>query len=177
MDCQAESRLRAYLGKVSITARGPSAALKRQGFRQEEILMSLHARVSRVDDYAGELTLALKKLEMEHARGALDRDQQTDFLEDLRKTIEQRDLRPMRNRALLDLFVAALTLSAALLLPQNLGFRHPSMLILLALCALTLGMAACRLNLFRHRRRHDKRWLKRLDDAVASGGTIFDAHI
>ncbi len=139
--------------------------------------MSLHARVTRVDDFAGELTLALKKLEMEHARGALDRDQQADFLEDLKAAIERRDLRPMRNHALFDLVVSSLTLSAALLLPTGLVFRQPSLMILLALCALTFCMAAYRFNLFWRRRRHDRSWLKKLDDAVDSGGTIFDAHL
>jgi hypothetical protein len=137
--------------------------------------MSLQARVSRVDDYAGELTQALEKLEIEQGRGALDRDQQADFLVDLRKAVELRDLRPMRNRALFDLLLAALTLLAALLLPKGLGFRHPALLVLLALCTLSLCMAGWRISLYLRRRRHDQAWLNSLDAAVDSGGTIFDA--
>lgn len=138
--------------------------------------MTLHARVSRVDDYAGELTQALEKLEIEQARGLLDRDQQADFLADLRKAVEMRDLRPMRNRALLDLLLAALTLLVALLLPRGMGFRHPALLALVVLCSFTLGMALWRFSLYLRRRGHDQRWLDRLDATVASGGTIFDAH-
>ena len=46
--------------------------------------MMLHVRVSRVDDYAGELTQALEKLQAEQDRGALSREEQDDFLADLR---------------------------------------------------------------------------------------------
>ncbi len=138
--------------------------------------MSLHARVSRVDDYAGELSQALKKLEIERERGALDRDQQADFLADLRKAVELRDLGPMRNRALFDLLLAAMTLLVALLLPRGMGFRHPALLVLVLLCSFALGMALWRFSLYLRRRRHDLRWLASLEAAVASGGTIFDTH-
>jgi len=138
--------------------------------------MTLHARVSRVDDYSGELTQALKKLEIEQSRGALDRDQQADFLVDLGKAVELRDLRPMRNRTVLDLLLAALTLLVALLLPKGLDFRQPFFFALLGLCTLSLGMAGWRFSLYLRRSRHDKQWLARLAAAVAAGGTIFDAH-
>jgi len=141
--------------------------------------MSLHARVSRVDDYAGELTQALKKLEIEHQRGALDRDQQADFLADLRKAVELRDLRPMRNRAILDLVLMALALACgAILIYRGTGFHNLNVLasVFLVLMVLSLGMAAWRFNLYLRRRRHDRRWLANLDAAVSSGGTIFETH-
>lgn len=136
--------------------------------------MLLHVRVSRVDDYAGELVQALEKLQAEHARGALSRDEQDDFLDDLRKAVERRDLRPMRNRALGDLLLAALTALAALLLPRNLGVHHLPLLCLLALCAVGLALAVWRFILYTRRVRHDRKWLGRLEAAVAAGGTIFD---
>lgn len=138
--------------------------------------MTLRARVSRVDDYTGELSQALEKLEIEQARGALDRDQQADFLVDLRKAVELRDLRPMRNRTLFDLLLAALTMLVALLLPKGMGFRHSSLVLLLVLCSLSLGMAGWRATLYFRMRRHDLGWLASLEAAVASGGTIFDTH-
>lgn len=137
--------------------------------------MSLRARVSRVDDYSGELTQALEKLEIEHSRGVLDRDQQADFLVDLHKAVAVRDLRPMRNRAMADLLLSALTLLAAVLLPKGIGFRPLSLLVLVALCTLTFCLAVWRLNQFLRRRNHDRRWLASLEAAVNSGGTIFDA--
>ena len=139
--------------------------------------MSLHARVSRVDDYNGELTQALEKLQIEQSRGALDRDQQADFLADLRKAMVLRDLRPMRNRALLDLGATALLLAlVAILVHRGVGFGHLTLLAVLPLCvgAFSLGMAAWRFNLYLRRRRHDLGWLARLEAAVAAGGTIFD---
>lgn len=141
--------------------------------------MSLHARVSRVDDYAGELTQALEKLEIERSRGALDRDQQADFLADLRKAMELRDLRPRRNRALLDLTVMALAMVfVALLVNRGMGFQHLTLWATLALGVLflSLGMAVWRFHQYMKMRRHDLRWLASLEAAVASGGTIFDAH-
>ncbi len=141
--------------------------------------MSLHARVSRVDDYAGELTQALKKLEIEQSRGALDRDQQADFLADLRKAVELRDLRPMRNRALVDLGAFTVTLvMVALMVHRGTGFRHMTLWagLTFGVLTLSLGMAIWRFSLYLRRRRHDLRWLASLEAAVATGGTIFDTH-
>jgi|GEM_PF-499948 len=141
--------------------------------------MTLQARVSRLDDYSGELTHALAKLEIERSRGALDRDQQADFLVDLWKAVELRDLRPMRNRALFDLGASGLTLvMVALLVYRGVGFHHLTLLVVLTLGLLvvTVGMTGWRFNLYLRRRRHDLRWFSSLKAAVDSGGTIFDAH-
>lgn len=136
--------------------------------------MMLHVRVSRVDDYAGELVQALEKLQAEQARGVLSREEQDDFLADLRKAVELRDVRPMRNRALADLLLAALTALAAFLLPRSLGYHHLPLLCLLFLCALSLCLTAWRYTLYLRRVRHDRKWLHHLEAAVAAGGTIFD---
>lgn len=136
--------------------------------------MTLHARVCRVDDYTGELLQALQKLEMEQAKGALNRDEQDDFLVDLRHATEIRDLRPMRNRATLDLLLALGIFASACLLP---GGMVPLRLALLGISAASLGMACWRLNLYLRRRAHDRRWLRSHEAAVACGKTIFDARI
>jgi hypothetical protein len=141
----------------------------------QEPPMMLHVRVSRVDDYNGELGQALQKLEVEQAKGVLSREEQDDFLGDLRKAVIQRDLQPMRNRAMLDLLLAATTTFIAALLPWNLGLHHWPLLCLLALCLLGLGLAAWRFSLYARRNRHDQRWLGSLEAKVAAGGTIFDA--
>ena len=137
--------------------------------------MTLHVRVSRVDDYSGELTQGLAKLEAEQSRGVLNRDEQEDFLADLRKAVATRVLQPMRNRALADLVLAAVTALAAAFLPSFLRYYHPIVLTLLGLCVLGLGLAFRRFTLYLRRRRHEQDWLQRLDTAVAAGGTIFDA--
>jgi hypothetical protein len=82
----------------------------------------------------------------------------------------------MRNRALFDLLLAAMIFLAALLLPKGMGSREPALLVLVALSTLSFAMAGWRFSLYLRRRRHDLRWLDRLDATVASGGTIFDAH-
>lgn len=136
--------------------------------------MMLHVRVSRVDDYAGELTQGLRKLEAERARGVLSREEQEDFLQDLAKAIDKNDLRPMRTRSLLDLLLAALTAAAAALLSWKLPEDHLPHGVLLALCVLSLGMALWRYRLYHRRQLHDRKWLRHLQSSVAAGGTIFD---
>ena len=136
--------------------------------------MTLHARIARVDDYAGELTQELRKLEIEKERGVLDRQQQEDFLADLRRAVETRDLRPMRNRALLDFGLALATALVAGLLPQVARQVHPLMVGLMGLCLLSLGLAGWRLRLYLRRYHHDQRWLGQLEDKLASGRTLFD---
>jgi hypothetical protein len=136
--------------------------------------MFLHVRVSRVDDYAGELTQGLRKLEAQQAQGHLSREEQEDFLQDLRRTIDRNDLRPMRTRARLDLLLAVLTAAAAALLSWKLPEDHLPHAVLLALCLLSLGMAVWRYRLFHRRQVHDRKWLHTLEARVAAGGTIFD---
>ena len=136
--------------------------------------MTLHARIARVDDYAGELTQELRKLEIEKERGVLDRVQQEDFLANLRRAVERRDLRPMRNRALVDFGIALATVVGAALLPQVLRQVHPLMIGLLVLGLVSLGLAGWRLRLYLRRYHHDQRWLGHLEDALASGRSIFD---
>jgi hypothetical protein len=132
--------------------------------------MSMHARIARVDDYSGALLQELEKLELERERGVLDRQQQEDFLDNLRKAVEAKDLRPMRHRAFLDGLVALLTVVGAALLR-----RIPPLLVGLGiLFVFSLGLAAWRLVLYRRRYRHDRRWLGHLEGALTAGGTIFD---
>lgn len=136
--------------------------------------MTLKVRVSRVDDYSEELTKSLEKLEAERARGALDRAEQEDFLHDLRRAMTLRDLRPMRMRARIDLALAVLVAVAAGVLHRDLPLRHVPFLVLLALCAVSLGMALWRYRIFLRRQHHDLDWLDQIQAKVAAGGTIFD---
>lgn len=134
----------------------------------------LRIRVSRLDDYTGELTQELEKLQIERSRGVLDPKQQVDFLLDLRKAMDVRDLLPMRNKALLDLGLAALIALMAVLLPRVLKMNHPLLFALIASSALSLGMAVWRFTVYLRRRRHDLGWLRTLEANVAAGGTLFD---
>ena len=136
--------------------------------------MSLRARVSRLDDYAGELGQALEKLEIEQARGALNRDEQEDFLGDLRAAIELRDLRPLRKKIALDLVIAALGAAGLAFPPQDPDLHRPTLLAGAGLLALGLALLAWRLILYLRRRRQDREWLGALEARVHAGGTIFD---
>jgi len=136
--------------------------------------MTLRTRVSRLDDYTGELTQALEKLEIEQARGALNRDEQVDFLGDLRVAIENRDLKPLRTHALLSLLIMVIGSLGMLLLPRSLPFHRAAFVGCLGLAILGLLLAAWRVSLYLRRRRVDRRWLAELEARVAGGGTVFD---
>jgi hypothetical protein len=136
--------------------------------------MTLRARVARVDDYSEELIQALDKLAAQKEKGALDRAQQDDFVLDLRRAMVVRDLQPLRRRAGLDLFLAVLTAGAAVGLHRFLPSRPAAFLVLLVLCAVSLGLSLGRLRAALHRQHHDLDWLAKLQARVAAGGTIFD---
>lgn len=136
--------------------------------------MTLRARVARVDDYSEELTQALDKLAAQKERGVLDRSQQDDFVQDLRRAMVVRDLQPLRRRAGLDLLLALLTAAAALALHRYLPARPAPFLALLVLCALSLGLSLWRLRVALKRQHHDLDWLAKVQARVAAGGTIFD---
>ena len=136
--------------------------------------MTLRERVSRLDDYSGELTQALEKLEMERSRGVLNRDEQMDFLGDLRRTMVTKDLLPLRKRGMIALLVCiAAGASAAFVpptVPNQFGFQLGAAGVAL-LCLAISGWTFFRL--FRRRQR-DEAWLSQLEAAAAKGGTIFD---
>lgn len=136
--------------------------------------MSLRARVSRLDDYAGELGQALEKLEIEQARGELNRDEQEDFLVDLRAAVESRDLKPLRKKIFQDLLITGAGTVGMLLRPPEGRLRALCVYGGMALMALGFGLLAWRVILYARRRREDLRWLAQLETAVAAGGTVFD---
>ncbi|HOD33012.1 MAG: hypothetical protein BWY56_00120 [Acidobacteria bacterium ADurb.Bin340] len=136
--------------------------------------MNLRARVFRLDDYSGELGQALEKLEIERARGTQNREEQEDFLGDLRAAIERRDLRPARNRALLDLLMAATGVLGFLVLPTAMEHRHLMAGIFLGVAALGAGLTVWRIVIFLRRRKHDLAWLRELKERLARTGSLFD---
>lgn len=137
--------------------------------------MTLHARVSRLDDYSGELTQALEKLEIERSRGALNRDEQLDFLADLRSAMVARDFLPLKRRGRAAFLLGLLMGGGATLVPV--GFQNRGLVLVGILGAAALCFATALWNFIRlyQVRRRDEAWLGRLESAAAQGGTIFDA--
>lgn len=136
--------------------------------------MTLRERVSRLDDYSGELGQALEKLEIEHARGAFNRDEQMDFLVDLRKAMVTKDLLPLKTRSRIALLLTLLLGCGAALLPPNVPDRMALRLGLAALAVLGLAYSVWTIVRFLKMRRRDEAWLGRLEAAAAQGGTLFD---
>lgn len=136
--------------------------------------MTLREKVSRLDDYSGELAQTVEKLEIERSRGALNRDEQMDFLGDLRRTMVEKDLAPLKKHGIIALLAGlAAGCGAAFLppsVPNQVGFRLGAG----GLALLCLAYSAWTFTRFFRRRRRDEAWLGNLEAAVAKGGTIFD---
>lgn len=136
--------------------------------------MTLRDRVSLLDDYSGELGQALEKLEIERSRGALNRDEQLDFLGDLRRTMVAKDLSPLRKRGMAALLVCLLAGAGAAFLPPTVSNQMELRYGAGGLALLSLAFSVWTFIRFFRMRRRDEAWLGRLEEAAAKGGTIFD---
>lgn len=136
--------------------------------------MTLRARVSRLDDYSGELTQALEKLEIEKSRGALNRDEQVDFLADLRRTMIRKDLLPAKKRGRLTLLIALVFGIGAAFIPPSTPNQMGFQLGAIGLGLLCLAVSVWSFARFFKVRQQDEAWLGRMEAAAAQGGTIFE---
>lgn len=136
--------------------------------------MNLKARVSRVDDYTGELSQELEKLELECARGSLNPEEQMDFLQNLRTAIQRKDIAPWRHRAVL---LSSLGLAAGLaprILPLGALSKGPGETVALALGVLLLLASAFCFGVSFRRLRREGAWLAGIEDRLRQGGSLFD---
>ncbi len=136
--------------------------------------MTLRERVSQLDDYSGELTQALEKLEIERSRGALNRDEQLDFLGDLRRTMVAKDLLPLKKRGRATLLLSLLVGGGAAFVPPSVPNQMGVQLGVIGLALLCLAFSVWSFTRFFRVRRRDEAWLGQLEAAAAQGGTIFD---
>lgn len=136
--------------------------------------MTLRERVSQLDDYSGELTQALEKLEIERSRGALNRDEQLDFLGDLRRTMVAKDLLPLKKRGRATLLLSLLVGGGAAFVPPSVPNQMGVQLGVIGLALLCLAFSVWSFTRFFRVRRRDEAWLGQLEAAAAEGGTIFD---
>jgi hypothetical protein len=137
-------------------------------------MMTLQSRVSELDDYSGELTQALDKLGIERARGALNRDEQLDFLGDLRRAMDTRDLLPLKRRGRNTLLAGLALAGGSAYLPLTVPYTAEVQLGLLVLAAICLVISGWNFIRYIRVRRRDKAWLGKLEATAAKGGTIFD---
>lgn len=136
--------------------------------------MTLQAMVSRLDDYSGELAQTLEKLEIERSRGALNRDEQLDFLADLRRAMVAKDQQPLKKRGTIALLVGLVVAGGAYLVPATVPNQLGIQWGALGAALLLLGIAGWNFSRYVRVRRRDDLWLGRLEAAAAKGGTVFD---
>lgn len=137
--------------------------------------MNLYSRVARLDDASGELTLSLHKLEMEATRGALNREEQIDFLHDLHRAFVRKLLHPWRSRARRLAVVGVLLALAALMLPLDLAHRDLVFPAGLGLGGVLLVAAGTCLILYLRGLREERRWLHHEEAEVQAGHSILGA--
>ena len=128
-----------------------------------------------LDDYTGSLAQEVEKLELEQARGALNRDEQMDLLGDLRQAVEDRLIRPWQQRARVGLLVGLVLIGAGNFLPG--GLPNGSLLRAGATIAGTLSLllaAHGAWTAWKYRAREGA-WLKDLEATVQKGGSVLDA--
>lgn len=127
------------------------------------------------DDYTGTLAQEVEKLELEQARGALNRDEQMDLLGDLRQAVEDRLIRPRRQRAWVGLLVGLVLIGAANLLPEGLSYETMLKAGVTLAGALSLVLGGHGAWTARKYRAREGAWLKDLETTVQKGGSVFDA--
>ncbi len=136
--------------------------------------MELKARVSQLDDYSGELTQALEKLEIERSRGALNQDEQMDFLADLRRTVVAKDLSPLKKRGRITLLLSLLFGGGAVYVPQSIPNQMGVRFGIIGAALLCLAISVWNFIRFFRTRKRDEVWLGQMEAAAAKGGSIFD---
>jgi hypothetical protein len=137
--------------------------------------MSLQTRVARLDDASGELTLSLRKLEMEAARGMPNRDEQIDFLHDLHRAAYRVEIHPWRTRAWRGAVVGLLVAGGTLLLPPGIPRKAIIEGALLALGGLSLATAVACLGVFFRNLARERRWFRQREAEVLAGRSLLEA--
>jgi hypothetical protein len=136
--------------------------------------MTLAEKVSRLDDYSGELAQSLEKLGIEHARGTLNRDEQMDFLGDLRRAMVLKDLFPLKNRGRIYLFLSFIAGGGATLVspgsPSGVWLKYSA----IGLALLFLAFSVWSFVRFFRLRQRGETWLGQMEAAVMKGGSILD---
>ncbi len=136
--------------------------------------MTLQARVSRLDDYSGELIQALEKLEIENSRGTLNQDEQLDFLADLRRAMVAKDLLPLKKRGRVTLLLSLVLAGGAAFVPPSVPNQLGVRLGAMGAAVLCLAISIWSFIRFFKRRQRDETWLGTMEAAAAKGGSIFD---
>jgi len=136
--------------------------------------MNIRIRVARLDDAAGELTLSLRKLEMEAARGATSTDEQIDFLHDLHRAAYRMEIRPWLSRAGQAAGAGIVLLGAAFLLPSGMPYRGIAFPAAAALAGLAFLGAAIGLGVYVRNLRRERRWFKHEEAEVLAGHPLLN---
>jgi hypothetical protein len=139
--------------------------------------MTLQSQVSRVDDYTEELSRNLEKLAMEKAGGTINKDEQMDFILELRKALYKKDVKPWMSHARSSCVLGITLLIGTRLLPSTVPHHELILIIAIVVACLALAFAVFSLILSIQRNRKHKRWVNKLEDTVNEGGTVFDLDV
>lgn len=137
-------------------------------------MTTIKAFAARLDDYTGSLSQSVEKLEIERARGVLNREEQIDLIGDLRRAVRERLIRPWRKRAGTGLVLGLLLLVVAYLLPATVPHADLFRWSAAGVSVYGLVWAGYAAAKALHYKRLECVWLRDLEAAVQMGGTVFD---
>jgi hypothetical protein len=136
--------------------------------------MTIRNRVATLDDFSGELALALSKLELEAAQGSRNQDEQVDFVRDISRTAFAKEVLPWRSHAVKALLFGLACVAVEGLLPEGLlvgSFRRG---LALALIACSLAASLTCMAVYLRRKRLESQWLENQERLIASGRAFLD---
>ncbi|MBP1772501.1 MAG: hypothetical protein H6P99_1664 [Holophagaceae bacterium] len=137
--------------------------------------MTIRSRTAALDGVSGDLARSLAKLDLEAARGAVNADEEIDFVRDLSRAALLKEVGPWRTRALKAGLLGLAALAAAVALRET-GAAMPEWTApaLLVLAALALVSAGALYGIYLRHRSRERHWLLEKEVAIAAGRPILD---
>ena len=136
--------------------------------------MTIQELAAKLDDYSGALSQEVEKLQLERSRGTLHQDEQLDLVGDLREAVKANLIRPWRSKAVWSMVVGLLFLAVAVFLPATLANSEIYRWVALGLAVVAFFRAGFSLWTMLKFRNLECKWLRKVEDAVKQGGTVFD---
>ena len=136
--------------------------------------MTIQELAAKLDDYSGALSQEVEKLQLERSRGTLHQDEQLDLVGDLREAVKANLIRPWRSKAVWSMVVGLLFLAVAVFLPATLANSEIYRWVAFGLAVVAIFRAGFSLWTLLKYRNLECKWLRKVEDAVKQGGTVFD---
>ena len=136
--------------------------------------MTIKELATKLDDYSGTLSMEVEKLQIERTRGTLGPDEQLDLVGDLREAVMATLIRPWRVKTFWGTSLGLLFLAASLFLPPGIPNREIYLPVAIGLSALAFLLSGYGIWMLLKYRKSEGLLLRKAEEAVRKGGTVFD---